>query len=469
MRVGIIGAGATGLAAAYKLCKAGHQAVVFERAPFLGGQASTFDVAGARLERGYHHIFTSDTDILNLAEEIGLGNRMCFFESKVGTLYDGKIYNFVTPTDLLKFTPLTFINRVRLGMVTLLIRRIKDWHKLESITASEWLRKYAGSSAYDVFWGPMLRGKFGEGNYHRVTMAWVWGKINTRFASRNRGVGKEMLGYPIGSFGEIFDTLAERIAERGSDIHLSTLATRVEIERNTAIGLRVTHSPATWTSPHPLALADENPSYEKKSHNDDNEPTFEPFDAVISTTPSYAFEKLVPSLPNDYGRKLVDTSYMAAVLIILVLKRPLSHVYWLNVADRSIPFVGVIEHTNMVSPEHYGGKHIVYLSNYLSTAHPLYNLDHQGLLDEYVPHLRKINPDFDPSWIEESYYHRVDAAQPIIGVDYSAHMPDHRTPIDRLYLANTTQVYPEDRGTNYSVRMGTRVAQMVMDDLKAPK
>ena len=127
MRVGVIGAGATGLAAAYELGKLGHHVVVYERAPFLGGQASTFDVGGARLERGYHHLFTGDRDIIDLAEEIGLGDQMWQIPSKVGTLYDGKIYDFVTPMDLLRFTPLSFVNRVRLGLVTLMISRIRDW------------------------------------------------------------------------------------------------------------------------------------------------------------------------------------------------------------------------------------------------------------------------------------------------------------------------------------------------------
>ena len=157
---------------------------------------------------------------------------------------------------------------------------------------------------------------------------------------------------------------------------------------------------------------------------------------------------------------------MAAVLVILVLDRPLSHVYWLNVADRSIPFVGVIEQTNLIPPEHYGGNHIVYLSNYLSTDHPLYNLNKDDLLAEYLPHLRKINPDFEENWIKDHHHHKVGAAQPIIDANYSIHMPDHRTPVKGVYLANTTQVYPEDRGTNYSVRMGKQVALMAMDDLK---
>ena len=230
MRVGVIGAGATGLAAAYELVKHGHQVAVYERAPFLGGQASTFDVGGARLERGYHHLFTSDVDILGLAEQIGLGHRMHRIESKVGTLYDGKIYDFVTPLDLLKFTPLSLINRIRLGLVTLLIQRIGNWRRLERFTAVEWLRKNAGESVYEVFWGPMLRGKFGEDYYDQVGMAWVWGKIHTRFASRGRGMAKEVLVYPIGSFGELFDVLAQRIREQGGEVHTSVAVTRIEVE-----------------------------------------------------------------------------------------------------------------------------------------------------------------------------------------------------------------------------------------------
>ena len=439
MRVGIIGAGAAGLAAAYELGKHGHQASVYERAPFLGGQASTFDVGGSRLERGYHHWFTSDTDIIDLVEEIGLGHQIRWIDSTVGTLYDGKIYNFVTPMDLLRFTPLSLPDRIRLGLLTLYLQRKKNWRSYENITADEWLRKHAGKRGYEVFWGPMLRGKFGEDFYDQVGMPWVWGKVHTRVASRGKSMLKEKLGYPIGSFGEVFDVLAQRIEEQGSKVHLSTSVNRVVVEDGVATGMEVA--------------------------SDGTSPKQEKFDAIIATTPSFIFPKLVPQLPDDYLSRLTDVSYMAAVLIVLVLDRPLSHVYWLNVADRSIPFVGVIEHTNLISPEHYGGKHIVYLSNYLNTNHPMYAMGHEELLQEYLPHIRKINPDFDMSWVETSYHHKVDAAQPIIGTNYSSRIPDHRTPFKNLYLANTTQIYPEDRGTNYSVRMGKHVAHLVMSDI----
>ena len=437
MRVGIIGAGATGLAAAYDLCGRGHEAVVYERAPFLGGHASTFDVRGGRLERGYHHWFTNDTDILELVDEIGLGDRVGWFDSTVGTLYDGKIYDFVTPMDLLRFTPLGLLDRVRLGLVTLYLQRRKRWREYEAITASDWLRRYSGRRAYEVFWGPMLRGKFGD-HFDKIGMPWLWGKIHTRVASRGKSMVREKLGYPMGSFGEVFDVLAKEVRNRGGQVHLAASVTRVAVEGGRATGMEV-------------ALGDERAGYE-------------PFDAVIATTPSNIFPRLVPSLPDEYLSRLTGVDYMSAVLVVLVMDRPLSHVYWLNVADRSIPFVAVIEHTNMIDPGIYGGRHIAYISNYLTRDHPLYALEHDELLREYVPHLRKINPEFDPSWIETSYHHRIDGAQPVIGTHYSSRIPDHRTPIEGLYLANTTQVYPEDRGTNYSVRMGRRVAAMVMED-----
>lgn len=439
MRVGIIGAGAAGLAAAYELGKRGHRAAVYERAPFLGGQASTFDVGGARLEKGYHHWFTSDTDIVDLTAEIGLGDRIRWMDSTVGTLVDGKIYAFVTPMDLLRFTAMSLPDRIRLGLATLYLQRQRDFRKYEDITADEWLKRYVGKSGYDVFWGPMMRGKFGEEHYRDVGMAWVWGKIQTRVKSRSKSMLKEKLGYPIGSFGEVFDVLAERVREQGGEVHTSAAVERVEVVDGEARGLHV-------------AL-------------EGGETQLLEFDAVLSTTPSYVLPGLVPPLPEDYLSRLTDVSYMAAVLIVLILDRPLSDVYWLNVSDRSIPFVAAIEHTNLIPAEHYGGKHIVYLSNYLTTENPLYGMTHEQLLDEYLPHLRKINPEFDASWVEESYHHRVGAAQPIIEPRYSERMPSHRTPFKRLYLANTTQIYPEDRGTNYSVRMGMEVARMIMEDI----
>ena len=437
MRVGIIGGGAAGLAAGFELAKKGHQAHVFEQAPFLGGQASTFEVGGGRLERGYHHLFMSDTHMVDLIHELGLGHKLAWIESKVGFFYGGKIWKFASPVDLLKFTPLSLFDRLRLGLVTLYLQKTKNGLKFEGVTAAEWLQKRVGNHAYEVVWEPMLRGKFGE-YYNEISMTWLWGKIYLRVASRGKPWEKEKLGYPMGSFEEVFDTLGERVRQMGSEVHISAGVRRVVVEDGRATGLEV-----------------ELPGREAEVR---------PYDAVIATTPSYVFTRLVPPLPEEYQRKLTDVRYLAAVLMVLVLKRPLSHMYWLNIADRTMPFVGVIEQTNFVDPSLYGGKHIVYFSNYPSRDNPLYQMSGEELLEAFVPHLGKINPGFDRSWIEEYHHHKVDAAQPIIGINYSQRIPDLRTPLKGLYLANTTQIYPEDRGTNYSVRLGKQVVDMLLKD-----
>lgn len=440
MRVGVIGGGAAGLAAAYELVRHGHQAVVYERATFLGGQASTFTVGGARLERGYHHLFTSDVDMVWLIREVGLGQRLVWIPSRVGLFYGGHIWNFTTPTDLLRFTPLTLPQRLRLGLASLYLQRYRNWRALEPYTASERLPSLVGQRPYQVVWEPLLRGKFGR-HFQEIGLTWFWGKIALRFASRGRFMARERLGYPMGSFGEVFDIVGERIKKRGGEVHLATTVRRILVEGERAIGLEV-------ESPDGV-------------HQ-------ETFDAIIATVPSFTFPRLVPSLPPAYRERLTGVTYLAAVLIVLVLKRPLSSIYWLNIADRSIPFVAVIEHTNYIPPEHYGGKHIVYLSNYLDKDDPLAQMSPEELLKVYLPHLQRINPAFSPSWIEESYYHREDAAQPVIGVHYSRRIPPHRTPIPGLYLANTTQIYPEDRGTNYSVRLGRKVARLLLKDRGLP-
>jgi len=437
MRVGIIGGGAAGLAAAYELTKRGHYAEVFERAPFLGGQASTFEVGGGRLERGYHHLFVSDVDMTGLIHELGLGDKLAWLESKVGLVYGGRVWDFSTPMDLLRFKPLSFLQRLRVGGWTFFLQKTRNWRKFEDITAQDWLVRHMGRQAYQVIWEPLLRGKFGD-YYDQIGMTWLWGKIYLRVASRGRGFQEERLGYPLGSFGEVFDRLEQRIGEQGGDVHISAGVNRVIIEDGVATGLEV----------------------ELPGH--DPEP--KEYDAVIATTPSYIFTRLVPPLEEDYQDKLVNVQYLSAVLMILVLDRPLSSKYWINIADPSMPFVGVIEHTNMIDKSLYGGHHIVYLSNYPSRESEMYQKSAEELLEEFVPHLRKINPDFEPSWILEYHHHKVDGAQPIIGTNYSQRIPDHRTPFKNLYLANTTQIYPEDRGTNYSVRMGRQVARMVLDD-----
>ncbi len=437
MKFGIIGAGATGLAAAYDLSRKGHQVKIFESSDFIGGHASTFEIAGAELEKGYHHWFTNDADILSLINEIGLREIIEWFPSSVGTYQNGQIYDFLTPLDLMKFSPLSLLNRVKMGLSSLKIRYIKEWQYLESISAKEWLTQNTNQEIYDSFWQPMLRGKFGEENHDKISMAWIWGKMTTRFASRKNLLAKEVLGYPRGSFSHLFRKLAESCEANEAEFFLSSRVNRIKGLDSGQISMSIGH-----------------PESE------------EIFDAVIASTPSQIFNRVTEGLSEKYRTKLLNIKYMAAVLIILVMDHPLSDVYWLNIADRSIPFIGVIEHTNLVGSEIYGNNRIVYLSNYLAETDPLYIMSDEELFNIYLPHLKKINPKFDRDWVKEYHHYKIPNAQPVVDTNYSKNIPDHETGIQNLYLANTSQVYPQDRGTNYSVAMGRKMAALALQNLK---
>jgi protoporphyrinogen oxidase len=439
MRIGIIGGGIAGLAAAYELARKEHEVAVFEKGAELGGQASTFSIEGTRLEKFYHHLFTSDRHIIQLINELGLSPRMRWIDSQVGLFHGGKVYDFVTPLDLLRFTPLSLPNRLWAGLVSLYLQRQTDWQKYEDITAKEWLEKHAGKSVYSAIWGPILRGKFGD-SYGEVSMTWFWGKMRLRFGSRPKGMQKEQLGYMEGSFQVLIDELEKRIKEMGGQIHTNAPVERVIVEDGKATGLTFHASRFTTRNPKP------------ETQN---------FDLIIATVPSFAFTEMVPELPFDYIGKLKHVKYQSALCLVLKMKRPLSHIYWMNISDPTIPFVAAIEHTNYMPPEAYGGKHVLYLSNYLSLDSPLFSLSQDELLQEYLPHVRRINPEFDLDWVEESWLFRDDGGQPIITCNYSQEIPDHQTPIKGLYLANTTQIYPEDRGMNYSVHLGQKIAEIV--------
>jgi protoporphyrinogen oxidase len=432
-RVAVIGGGITGLTVALRLAQQGHQVTLWERGERLGGQANAFPVAGTAIERFYHHLFQSDREIVALAEEIGIGDRLLWLPSNVGYFADGRIWPLNGALDLLKLRFLPLRDRLRVGLVTAYLQRVRDWKRFESVTAASWLRRALGSRAYDRTFGAQLRAKFGR--YHdQVAMVWFWGKIWLRTTSRRSPLEGERLGYFQGSFNVLIDALA--CAARAAGAELVTGDGPNELRPRDGGGWNVLLDSEVIAA-----------------------------DAVVVTTPSPVLARLVPDLPQSYREKLGGLEYEAAVVALLQLSHPLSDIYWLNVADEDLPFTGVIEHTNFVSPKEYGGKRFVYLSKYLEPDHPYFTMPDEELIDAYVPFLKRINPEFSRSWIEQAWVFRERSAQPIIPLNYSARIPDHHTGLPGLYLANTTQIYPEDRGTNYSVRLGNHIAAIVADDL----
>jgi protoporphyrinogen oxidase len=370
--------------------------------------------------------------------------------SSVGFHTEGETYPFTSPLDLLRFRPLSLRSRLRMGRGVLRLRRHKEPGPFEQITAREWIAAHMGNQAWERVWGPLLGNKFGD-RAEEISMAWLWSKLTLRRQVKGAEARGEVLGYPRDTFEGLFKALAVAIEERGGQVMIDRPAARVEpgdgqftVMAGGAGSFRCGLDPREFEISGPP----------------------ESYDVVIATVPNPVFEQLLtPELAGrlapGYLERLRSIEYHAAVCLLLELDRPFGDFYWTNVGDRELPFVGLIEQTNLVDPGRYGGRRFLYVANYVARGDPLLELDADELLGHYEPGLRRVNRQFDRSWVLERWLHREPDAQPIVTAGYRDRMPPLETGVPGLLLANTTQVYPEDRGTNYAVRLGREVSALV--------
>ncbi len=429
MHIGIVGGGFTGLAAAYELAKAGHKVEVFEADAEIGGLAGTFEIEpGIRLEKFYHHWFTSDTAVLELISELGMKELLMPCESNTGMFYANSIFRLTRPLDLLRFPAIPLVDRIRTGLMALYARKIDDWRSLEEMSAEEWLIKVGGKAAYQTIWKPLIHGKFGP-EASEVSAVWIWNKLKLRGSSRD-SQGKERLLYIKGGFAALTAGIHQELERLGVQIHLKTKIDQILIENGQASGI--------------IARGEQIN-----------------LDQILVTTPIPTFTTITPDLPSSYKEQLGRIRYLGNACLVLRLNRSLSSTYWLNVADPEFPFVGVIEHTNLDDRHNYGGEHIAYLSKYLPTSDRLFKLSPEEYFEYCIPYIKKIFPELVPSWVNRYHLWKAEYSQPIITKGYSKLIPELQTPIKGLWLSTMAQIYPEDRGTNYAVREGRRVGKLM--------
>ncbi|MEB2333502.1 MAG: NAD(P)/FAD-dependent oxidoreductase [Anaerolineaceae bacterium] len=424
MKIAIIGAGYGGLAAAYDLKKAGHTVVLLESADHVGGLAAGFKEPhwDWSVEKFYHHWFQSDDAMLGLIQELGLRDKVIFPRPLTVMYFDGKFYPFDSILNALRFPGLGYgLNKIRFGFVGLFLRMTNNWRALEQVTADAWMMKWAGKQVYERMWKPLLIGKFGP-FYRDVNMAWMWARIKARTTR---------LGTFEGGFQRFSDLFAEQLRVMGVEIRLGT---RVEaIRRSQAARLNVDG---------------------------------ELFDQVLVTSSPALLAKMSPELPENYLRGLLELKSMGAVVMTLTLKHQLSEqgYYWFSLPkEAGFPMLALVEHTNFVSSEHFGGDHIIYAGDYLELGHEYFSLTDQELLKRFLPALKRINPKFEPDWVKKIWVNKTNYAQPVPLANHSKNIPAIQTPIEGLYFASMSQVYPWDRGTNFAVEIGRRAAKIMME------
>ena len=426
-RIGIVGGGVAGLSTAHFLLEQGFDPVVFEAAPVPGGLASTIEIEpGVRLERFYHFICAPDVHLLRLAESLGLGHRIHWRETRMALFHGGRLHPFGSPLELMRFSPLSMQDRLRVGLHVLQARRIRDWHVLDGMTAVDWLRRELGDEAYRVIWEPLLSMKFGE-RHREVSAAWIWSRI-ARVAKSRRGLRQaEKLGYLEGGTGVLLDALSRRLEGR---IHLGAKVERIAIEANRVKGVQV-------------------------------DGRLEPFDAVVSTVPLRILARIAPELPSSYLDQLLGIEYLGVTCLLLKLKRSFGPYFWTNVSDPAIPFAGTIEYTRLNPMPALRGQSILYVPHYLPSEDDRFGWDLDRTLAEYLPALRRINPDFRQADIADAMLSRAPHAQVVCGVGFAALVPPFHAPVEGLFLTDSTQLYPEDRVISDLIRCAGEVASLV--------
>jgi len=427
MKVAIVGAGIAGLSAAYDFVRAGHQVVIYEADQQVGGLASGFKEAQWEwsVEKYYHHWFASDAHMLGLIEELGLSHKVLFPRPFTVVYHKEKWYPFDSILQALLFPGLGWgINKLRFGLTGVYLRLTKNWRALEKITAHEWMLKWVGKDVYESMWEPLLIGKFGP-HYQDVPMSWFWARIHARTTQ---------LGTFEGGFQAFCDQFAEQLRSLGVEIHLNA-AVKGILRTEGGLSLEISGQ------------------------------TEQRFEQVLSTTSPGLMAKLAPGLPQEYLQGLLNLKHMGAVVLTLSITHQLSEqgYYWFNLPKNAgYPFLALVEHTNYVSAENFGGEHIIYCGDYLEVDHEYFDLSETQLLERFIPALESINPKFQKEWILKTWLHRTPYAQPVPELNHSKNIPSIETPIEGLYFASMSQVYPWDRGTNFAVEIGRRAAKLMM-------
>jgi len=433
-RIAVIGGGVAGLTSAYRLLQKGFKVKVFESLDKLGGLARTVNIQGKPVEIFYHHFFSTDDNFFRICKELGIDDKACWIKAKMGYLSLGEVFDFGTPKSLLSFNPLSLIDKIRLGLLVLKIKKEKSVEEMDKITAEDWLIKNGGERVYSVLWKPLLIQKFGE-TYKQVPMAWIWRKVHIRGLSKKNLIGEEILAYLDGSLELLVNKLKEKIVQFGGETALVQRVNKINIK--------------------------EAKGYTVRTNN-----LSEQFDIVVSTVAPIILDNLI-NFPGNFNDTLKQMNQLGVVCLLIVLRRPLTKYYWLNIGDNSFPFGLVVEHTNFCSSEEYNNRHIIYISKYFDTTDDFVSRSGKEEVAAYfLEHLKRINKDFSRDWVEDVYVFRDFFTQPVMRTNYFDIKPNFSTPLDNFYWISQNHIYPDDRGVNYSIKIAEEAIDYLCKDIK---
>jgi len=428
--VAIVGAGPAGLTAAYELSQAGCKVSVFEQRDQIGGLARSILIDGHPVDRYYHFICAADRYLTEMVERLGIASSLRWAPGPTSYFAAGRLHPFTTPFDILGFSPISLLSRVRFGLQGMRARRFTQWEQIEHMTAEEWLVKSMGREAYEMIWLPLLQMKFGA-EADRVSAPWIWHRIHRVITSRRSIFRPDQLGYLDGGTGTLLQALAGRIQDAGGEIHVGTPVRQITEKDGRATGVA--------TDGGELAV-----------------------DAVISTVPLPALTDLLPHTAADYAHTLSEIPFLGVVCLLIRLSHKVTSEFWVNVNDPRAPLSGFIEHTNLNPCPELNGEALVYIPLYMPVDDPRFILDERELVASLLTGLRTLFPSFDPESVIDCTVTRDSHAQALCATHFGKRVPSIAAPVPGLFITDSTQLYPADRNISGMIDLAQQAARQVL-------
>jgi protoporphyrinogen oxidase len=423
-RYAIVGGGILGMTLALRLMQQGKQVSLFEAAPNLGGLADAWELGNLTWDRHYHVTLLSDVALGNVLRELGLDQDMNWVETKTGFYSDGKLFSVSNSLEFLKFPGLKLLDKLRLGFTIFYCSKIQNWRKLETILATDWLRKLSGNGAFTKIWSPLLRSKLGD-NLTKASASFMWAIIARMYAARRTGLKKEMFGYLPGGYDRLIKRWETVLAQGGVEV---CTGHRVEsvIHQNGKTQVAFTNG-----------------------HQDE-------FDEVILTVASPIATRVCPQLTEMERSQHNNIEYQGIVCASLLLKKPLATYYVTNITDTWVPFTGVIEMTTLVDKSQFGGLSLVYLPKYVPPEDPIFQESDEVIRDRFLAALVQMYPKFDRSDVVEFKISRVKQVFAISTLNYSQNLPPVKTSIPGVRILNSAHILNGTLNVNETIQLADR-------------
>lgn len=412
MKIAILGGGLSGMAAADKLVDMKHDVAIFEKQGFLGGMASSFSHGGVLIPKHYHHVFDHDFITHHYLRRFGLYDNMIWTRIKMAIAVDNKIYDFTSPSSLVKFDYLSLYGRLRYGMFGLYVLTLMNPSRIKNAAdADSWLKKFAGKEVKNkLFFNLYARNKF------NIPLSQISAK---QFAFRLKaGEALGMFGYPHAGLHELVDRFEKDLVKKGCKIRKNFRISSVDVNKKTVNGIK--------------------------------------FDVIINTIPPAEFLKVARNLPDGYALKISKVRYTPCITVAFGTRNFLSKHYWVNIFNERIGML--IQHSRLFDGYPYK---VCWASRYGSSEADL-GLSDEEIKKAYLAPIKKYFPRAEILW---SKVFREVYAEPIYDKFYAFNNPGYRTPVKGLYNAGIFVTHPKIRNMNTALESGLKVAAMVREDV----